>query len=160
MKTFKDLREFYNYINRIREEGRIFERETLKSMAELVEHDAKRKFGEYQEAVGDYPAWEKLKRSTINDRIRKRFSPDDPLYRTGDLMNSIYSKVDTSGKVAAVGSDDPIMLWQEKGVPQNNLPARPVLGPALFQNKKKIQKIASEMMFAWLTNKPLKTKIK
>lgn len=158
MKTFNNMREFYNYIKRIQEEGRIFELETLKAASKLIEDDAKRKFGEYQDAVGPYPAWQELAESTKEDRVRKGYSPNDPLYRSGELMNSIYSKVDMSSKAAAVGSDDPVMLYQEKGTA--TIPARPALAPALFQNKEKIQKIAAEMMFAWVTNRPLKTKVK
>jgi hypothetical protein len=158
MKNFKNMREFYNFMERITAEGRIFETATLKAMAGLVEHDAKRKFGEYQGAVGDYPAWAELKESTQQERVRLGYTPNDPLYRSGDLMSSIYSGVDMGAKVAAVGSDDPVMLYQEKGTP--TIPPRAALGPALFQNKKKIQKIASDMMFAWLTNRPLKPEAK
>jgi hypothetical protein len=162
MKNFKNLEEFYEFLTKVHQESRIFERELLKSMGELVESDAKRKFGEYQSMVGDYSAWAPLAEATMKDRVSKGFSPDDPLYRTGDLMNSIYNKVEIAARVVAVGSDDPIMLWQENGTPdaKHPIPPRPSLGPALFQNKAKIQKMASEMMFAWITGKALKPKTK
>lgn len=154
MKKFDDLREFHSYLTKIKEESRIFEMELLKAIALLVEEDAKRKFGEYQDSTGPYQAWEQLAEATQKDRIRQGYEPNNPLYRSGDLMNSIYSKIEE--KVAAVGSNDPIMLWQEKGTV--HIPARPALGPALFQNKEIIKKIVSKMMFAWLTNRPLKAK--
>ena len=122
----------------------------LEASAQFIEDEAKRKFGEYQVAAGPYPAWQPLAESTKADRVRQGFEPDNPLYRTGYLMNSIKYKV--KGNEAVVGSDSDIMVYQELGTA--TIPARPVLGPAAFQSKQKIKKIVVEGVTAWLTGKP------
>jgi len=151
-KRFNSFKEYAFQFERIAVETPIAERRFLELVGEIVEKTAKSKFGHYQLAVGPFPEWEQLKESTKADRLRKNFSENDPLYRTGKLRDSISHKVHMGAvKSVEIGSPDPVMLWQELGVKQNNLPPRPVLGPAMYANRQVIATLAGEMMFGLMT---------
>ncbi|CAN7329508.1 hypothetical protein LJR084_001925 [Variovorax sp. LjRoot84] len=114
--------------------------------AKAIQADAKSRFGVYQDGEGGFPAWANLAPATVDDRIRLGFTPDDPLLRSGTLRDSI--KVTAVGSEAAVGSTDPVMLYQEQGT--SNIPPRPVLGPAGFNSKKTVAPIAARTLVAWI----------
>lgn len=155
MREFKNLSEFDTFLNNVIRKEKFHITAILEACLLYIENEAKRKFGVYQDQVGPFSYWPELAESTMQDRIRKGFEPDNPLYRTGELMNSIYHQV--KGNVGAVGSDDPIMLWQEEGTEMDgkqHIPPRPVLGPAAFQSKAKLQKIIAQGLKFWLTDKP------
>lgn len=157
MKNLNNLQELDEFLQEIISKDSLHKKAILEACAQYIEDEAKRKFGVYQEAVGDFPAWEKLKQSTQDDRVRRGFEPDNPLYRTGDLMHSIKHKVE--GNQAVVGSDSDIMVWQEKGTPgaAHPIPARPALGPAAFESKAQLKKIIAKGVMAWLNGKsPIK----
>lgn len=109
----------------------------LKKAAELVEKTAQDEIGNYQPAVGPFPAWAPLAESTKEDRVRLGYTPDDPLLRSGELRDSISHQV--LGLEAAIGSTSDIMVYQEFGTA--TIPPRPVLGPAAVHNLEKIHKI-------------------
>ncbi len=119
----------------------------LNQATKLIQEDAKARIGEYQDAAGPFPAWANLAESTVNDRISKGFSPDEPLLRTGDLRESIEREV--KGLEGVVGSKSDIALYQEMGT--ERIPPRPFLGPAAFNNKAKIQKLIGDAVFTALT---------
>jgi hypothetical protein len=103
----------------------------LERAARLVEKEAKAEIGDYQGAAGPFAAWAPLAERTIEDRVRKGFTPDDPLLRTGTLRDSIGHSVEVHGIAsghAVVGSDSDIAVWQELGTV--NMPARSFLGGA------------------------------
>lgn len=100
----------------------------------LVRDTATKKFGEYQPAVGEYPAWEQLTIDTVTQKMNHGAPGPNPLigaygkdkYQEANqstenavwpapLRNTISIHVD--GWVAQVGSDDPLAEWHEYGVP-------------------------------------------
>lgn len=113
------------------------EDKALEKCVALIERDAKAQIGEYQSAVGPFPEWAELADSTEFDKMRKGYPVDAPLLREGDLRDSIEHEV--ARAEAVVGSKSEIMEYQEFGTP--TIPPRPVIGPAAFKNKEKIQKI-------------------
>lgn len=157
MKEFKSMREFERFLAKSLSKEKVYIKATLEAMAKYVEEYAKGKFGLYQEAAGPFPEWAELSPYTMEDRVKRGFEPDNPLYRTGETMYSIYHKVNVATKTAVVGSDEKNMLWQELGTPdaKHPIPARPVLGPAAFQSKEKLQKIAAAGLVSWIINKPI-----
>lgn len=163
MKEFKDLRGFEKFLGNVVKNYLSHERAMLHVMATYIEEDAKRKFGIYQFGVGPYSAWAPLAESTREDRRRQGFEPDNPLYRTGNLMHSIHHVI--QGHEAAVGSDDDIMVYQELGTKvdgKQRIPPRPVLGPAAFESVPILKKIALDAVNSWLFGKPVikpKTKL-
>jgi HK97 gp10 family phage protein len=112
----------------------------LDRAAAVIEADAKGQIGTYQQQAGPFNAWPELAESTQKDRERKGFTPNDPLLRSGELRDSISREI--SDDEAAVGSTSDVMVYQELGTP--TIPPRPVLGPAAFKNKDKIERILGE----------------
>jgi HK97 gp10 family phage protein len=109
----------------------------LKKAATVVQNEAKASIGEYQDAVGPFPAWEPLSDATEREKAAKGYPVDAPLLRTGEMRDSIVKEV--SGLEAVIGSLDDKMLYHEFGTA--HIPPRPVLGPAVFKKREKIQKI-------------------
>lgn len=157
MKKFNSLLEFKGFLEKIIQDEPKHINAILIAEGQLIEKESKHKFGIYQQSAGPFKAWAPLSDYTKEDRLRKGFSADDPLYRTGQLRDSIYYKV-TPGKSVSIGSDDPVMAYQELGTHgAHPIPARSVLGAALFQNKRKVMKIAVEGIEIWLSGKsPIK----
>lgn len=148
MNEFKSLLEFDAFLSTVIAKENTHKIAILEASAQYIEDEAKRKFGVYQEEAGPYSKWPELADSTKEDRARKGFSPDEPLYRTGELRDSIVHSV--VGSEAVIGSANDIMVYQELGTA--TIPPRPVLGPAAFQGKTKIAKIVASGAKAWLTN--------
>lgn len=115
--------------------------------AQIVEKDAKARIGSYQDAAGPFGAWANLAPSTVDDRLRKGFTPDDPLLRTGGLRSSYGRKV--NGAVAVVGSTSPIALYQEQGT--STIPPRAVVGPAVIASRDAIGRVAATTLIAWIS---------
>jgi HK97 gp10 family phage protein len=108
----------------------------LNAAATLIKNDARAQIGEYQNAVGNYPAWAELAESTEDQKARLGAPADAPLLRFGDLQKSFRSELDGEDAVI-VGSTDPVMEYHEFGT--SKMPPRPVLGPALYKNMEKIR---------------------
>ena len=133
----------------------------IKKSAIKVRDDAVNKFGEYQPAVGPYPAWEMLSINTVTQKINHGAEGTQPLigaygadkFQEGNkatkneawpqpLRNTIGIKVE--GLQAAVGTDDPIGKHHEYGAPKKNIPPRPFLRPALYENQDNIKNNVKE----------------
>jgi hypothetical protein len=160
MKEFQNLRAFSEHLAMAVKKQLFYEEFILRTMGQVIEDDAKRKFGIYQERAGPFREWAPLAVATMKDRERKGFEPNNPLYRTGDLMHSIHQRVNMAEKKNVIGSDSDIMVWQERGTKRTGwggpIPPRPVLGPAAFQNKKVIAKVAAAGLVSWILGKPVK----
>lgn len=117
-----------------------------KEGGKAVQTDAKGRIGSYQDGVGPFPAWANLAEATVDDRLRKGFTPDDPLLRTGGLRDSI--KVTVDGNDATIGSASEIALYQEQGT--DKIPPRPFLGPAGFNSKETVGPVAALTTIAWV----------
>lgn len=159
MKNFKSLKEFAEHLNKTRAIEEAHKIAALTAIGEYTKDKAKGKFGVYQEESGGFPAWQQLAESTQAERERLGFEPNNPLYRTGDLMESIDFKV-TPNQVQ-VGSDSEIMIWQEEGTNgPHPIPPRPVLGPAMYESIDKIKYVLGTMMVNWLTGEKKIDKIR
>lgn len=127
-KNFKNFGEFSSFFKRTFGDRRStlemgFENGLIESAAYL-KIKAQEKFGHYQEG------WEELAEATKKDRVRKGFTPNNPLFRTGWLRNSVEVKV--APLKASIGSNEKIMIYQEKGTTRTGwkgargIPPRPV----------------------------------
>lgn len=103
---------------------------------------AKEKIGTYQEATGDFPAWEQLAESTQEQREKAGYTPNDPLDRTGELRESITTRADGNGSITGTPLDKG--LWMENGT--EKIPPRPYLGPAAEEEMQKIGLITSPLI--------------
>lgn len=85
--------------------------------------------------IGTYEAgWKPLAPSTIADRVRHGYSPNEPLLRSGGMRGSIESEaeIDGFGVTGAIGSDEVKALWQELGT--SRAPPRPFLAYGLVES--------------------------
>ena len=98
MREFQSFRGFASHLAMLAATGEEVTSFAAKEGAKIVADDAKARIGEYQDGVGPYGAWANLAPSTIDDRLSKGFTPDDPLLRSGELWNSIV--VVSQGNVA------------------------------------------------------------
>lgn len=132
----------------------------LKKAAVEVHKTAVAKFGEYQPAVGPYPAWELLTVGTLHQKMDLAGGGSDPLighYPKGEenslypvpLRQSLTIEVDEHAMVAYVGTNDPVAKWQEFGT-SRGIPPRPFLRPALYENEDYIKRVLSEAVGAAL----------
>ena len=103
---------------------------------------AKEKLGTYQEATGDFPAWEQLAESTQEQRAKAGYTPNDPLLRSGELRDSITTRSDGNGSVTGTTLD--VGLWMENGT--EKIPPRPFLGPAAEEEMHKIGVLAAPLI--------------
>jgi hypothetical protein len=84
--------------------------------------------------------------STQADRVRRGYTPNDPLKRTGELIEehieSAYSPTVSGGAVAGVGSGERVQLYHEFGYIDARtgtaVPARPDLKIALEESMPEI----------------------
>lgn len=124
----------------------------MERCAVLVEKTAKAEFGTYQPQAGPFQDWAELADSTKEDRLQKGYTENDPLLRSGELRDSISHEA--TYNEAVIGSISPVMVYQEFGT--TTIPPRPVLGPAVFRNKAKIQKIIGAAAVSGMFNgKPI-----
>jgi HK97 gp10 family phage protein len=136
-KFFESPLKFANHLLQAVAKEELALHEGLKASVKLIEQTAKKKIGHYQNESGNFPAWPELADSTKVDRVKQGYSENEPLLREGDLRDSIQSEV--KGLTGIAGSKNPIAAYQEYGT--SKIPPRPFIGPAAFQNKKKIKAI-------------------
>jgi hypothetical protein len=125
------------------------EHHALEKAAKLVEKRAKEKIGEYQEQTGPFIAWPELADSTKEDRLKQRYTENDPGLRSGEMRDSIEHQVHTPE--AHVGSDDDNLVWFELGTSKQ--PPRSVLGGAAVEKLPEILEIVGESATAALAGK-------
>lgn len=115
--------------------------------AERIRDRARSELGIYQAATGMFNAWDQLAPATL-----ARKSGNTPLYETGALEAAI--KVIPSGEPLTiyVGITDPDMAvigkTQEFGSLTKNIPPRPFLGPALYQEEEQIRADIDALVFS------------
>lgn len=113
-----------------------------KAVGMEIMENAKERIGTYQEATGDFPAWEQLAESTQEQRAKAGFTPNDPLLRSGELRESITMRSEGNG--AIVGTPLDVGLWMENGT--EKIPPRPYLGPAAEHGASKVGEIAAPII--------------
>ena len=119
--------------------------EALEEAAALVARAARAEIGSYQGQVGPLVAWAELADATKDDRLKKGFTENDPLERTGDLRDSIGHEVEMQNVglgVAIVGSTSEIARYQEMGT--SRIPPRSFLAGALLRNADPVRRILGE----------------
>lgn len=156
----------------------------LKEAGNLVVRTAKKKLGKYQQASAGYPSWPKLKPLTVrrkyskNADASKRFikkhgswlnnggNDDAPLVDTGHLRQAItidtsaihdgiiYVGVATGEKNEQGSAPGKYAAAHEFGYAKGNIPPRPFLRPAAYENIDNIQEvlkrtISEEVLDAW-----------
>lgn len=136
-RTFDDLTSFVLHLGAAEVALRTSEHRALEKAAQLIEKSAKAEIGIYQPEVGPFPAWAPLAEATVEDRVRKGYTPNDPELRSGALRDSISRVVE--GREAVVGSTSDVMVYQEMGT--SKMPPRPILGPAAFKNREQIARL-------------------
>lgn len=151
MRTFDSLGGFAKHLKITAAMGEAVTHFAAKSAAKVVADDAKARIGEYQDGVGPFAAWANLAESTVDDRLAKGYTPDDPLLRSGELRDSIVVVAD--GDTAGAVSAEMIALWQEQGT--NRIPPRAFLGPAAFTAEPKITAELSAIMVRWIAGSPM-----
>lgn len=141
------LAEFADHFTKMAAQAPRRERRALVASGARLARHSRGYIGDYQGAVGPFPAWKPLSVNTLmggispsgyhyQGKIELGFSPgDNPLMRTGHLRGSIQSEV--RGRSAIIGSDDPVARWQEfgtQGSPKHfPIPPRSFIGRALAQ---------------------------
>lgn len=121
----------------------------LDRAARVVEKEAKKELGHYQEQAGPFVPWQELADSTQADRVAQGYTPDDPGRRSGDMADSIEHTV--AGHEAHVGSDDQHMEWFELGTEKQ--PPRSALGGAAFRKAHEVRDVIGEDTVAFLSGK-------
>ncbi len=100
----------------------------------ILEEEAKAAIGTYRDGYN----WPQLAEATQEDRVRKGFTPNDPLLRTGELQRSIEHKVE-SADLGYVGTNDAKAKFQEFGT--SKIPPRPFLGGALHAKGEEVAEV-------------------
>ncbi|WP_429956117.1 hypothetical protein ACQW08_04670 [Gluconobacter japonicus] len=101
--------------------------------------------------------------STIDDRIRKGFTPDDPGLRTGDMRDSYGTRVSEPAlRVhASIGSDDIKAVVFEMGRLEqaNYQPPRPELSVAAHRNEDRVLKGVQKLFARALAGRPMPNRL-
>lgn len=127
--------------------------------ADLIKTETKVQIGQYLDGPESGLPTAPLADRTIDDRIRKGFSPDEPGLRTGDMRDSYGTRVSDAGLrvEASIGSDDIKAVVFEVGrMEQNNYqPPRPELSVAAFRNEQKVAHGIGRMVVRAIEGRPM-----
>lgn len=148
-RKFNSLEEFSKFINKVSKSYDAYQKAALIQMGEELEKDAKGRIGHLQQGGFAMDGWDPLAESTIRDKEKKGYdfnSDHNPLYRTGELRDSIENRV--LGHVLEVGSKSEIMLYQDQGT--KHIPARSVFALTFYKSKKYIEKTLSDFLLFWI----------
>lgn len=147
MKEFNSFGSFARHLMVVAAVGEEVTHHLAEKSAEIIQKDAQKRIGEYQDYEGPFNSWAPLADSSKADRVAKGFPEDEPLLRTGDLRDSI--EVKARGNEAVIGSVGDIALYQEVGT--DKIPPRPFLGPAGFASKLPIGELSAKTIVAWVS---------
>jgi hypothetical protein len=181
MITFASFAEFAAYLEGLIPAVETAKREGLEIGSELIQAEAKREIGHYQEAVGPFGEWPSLTDATLQgfELITGRYipgkeelgysPPDNPLLRDGQLRDNIERTVEgvkeaavgvPSKTVTIEGDDRPVdigqvAVWQElgHGGPYPGPPRSFLGGAAVRETDKVVEEIAIRIVNA-LASKP------
>ena len=143
------LVEFIAHIAKAVAEEKEHEHKALEKAAKLVEREAKRELGNYQDAAGPFGAWPELADRTQDDRVKAGFTANDPGRRSGEMADGIGHEV--GDKEAVIGSNDDEMVYFELGTEKQ--PPRSVLGMALVHKAPQVARILGEGVVQALVGK-------
>ena len=143
MREFSSLSAFTEHLASLEVEVRPAQHKALGTALVILEKDMREQIGHYQGQAGPHPAWAPLAESTEEEKARLGYPTDAPLLRSGDLHDSFTHE--QQGDEGIVGSTDPKMVYHEAGT--SRMPPRPVVAPALFKNRKKIESLLGDATF-------------
>lgn len=129
------------------------EHHALDHAAAIIQTEAKDSVGTYQGESGPFEAWAPLAAATMEDRERQGFPADEPELRTGELRDSIERSVQPRAgligdRTAEVGSNDPVMEYQELGTA--TIPPRSILGGAAARKSDEVAEVIGQTVEAAL----------
>lgn len=119
----------------------------MEQACRVIEAEAKRELGTYQDGAGSFVAWAELADSTKDQRVALGFSENEPGLRTGEMRDSIRHQA--TPELGVVGSDDENLVYFELGTSKQ--PPRSVLALAALHTGEKVAKILGGSMVAALT---------
>ena len=150
------LHEFVAFLPRLVAGVVIAEDEALEHASRIVEKEAKDSVGQYQDESGPFAAWAELAESTKADRLAQGYAENEPELRTGELRDSIEHTVHKWEKVAEIGSNSPIMVYQELGTA--TIPPRSILGGAAARKEKEVVEVLGGTVIAALIGEEVSLK--
>lgn len=121
-----------------------------------LEKSAKEKIGYLQIGAGGFESWQPLAESTIADKERQGYlfkGDGNPLYRTGELMESISFVFNVASQTLFLGSTSEIMVYQELGT--IHIPPRSVLALTMYKSLHFIAMSLAYFMVDWIRLRPL-----
>lgn len=159
MKEFTSFDSFAKHMNKVVSQYNEREYKSLNFLGSILEEEAKNKIGHLQKGGGQFDDWKPLAESTKADKERLGYVFNDeynPLYRTGELKNSIGHVVNRVAHTLYVGSSSEIAVYHEFGT--KHIPERSFLGLTFFKAKYEIQHVLASFLLNWITNNnsPLK----
>lgn len=151
MKTFQSFGALARTLERCVIKMEVELAGAMEASAVLVEAAAKAEIGHYQrDDMGPFKPWDELKKETKQGRVRQGWTANDPLLRSGEMRDSIEHT--SSKKSFVVGSNSPLMVYQELGT-SRGIPPRPVLSLALYRSTPAILKIIGKTIETTLADK-------
>ena len=148
MKEFTSFEAFALHLAKVSASlpGHLYQ--VVDESALMIDQAAKAEIGTYQrDNMGPFDEWLELVPDTKKDRVRKGYTENDPLLRSGEMKRSIEHQ--TKGLEAEVGSNSDIMVYQEFGT--EKIPPRSVLGLAAFRSEEKIHQLVGDVAMAVLS---------
>lgn len=150
MKEFKSLELFGKHIEKLILEFPTYEKAAANFAGKALQKEAKDKIGHLQDG------WAPLADSTKRDKERQGyvFNADyNPLYRTGELRDSIHYVFNVESQTLFLGSDSQVMVWQEEGT--RNIPPRPVISTTMYQVQPLINYVFGRMLQNFISGQKL-----
>jgi hypothetical protein len=160
MREYTTFAGFARHLDRLAGMGNEVSESIAEQSANLIRDDAKAKLGTYQPATGGFNAWAPLSLERQTERVLDGFTANEPLLASGQLRDAIEASlqpggaavgvphgphIEPGGRIEDVGQ---IALEMETG--SGGAPPRPFLGPAAFEAKPRVGKLAGRALVAWL----------
>lgn len=159
MKEFKSFKAFNTHIKKVVTQYERREKSLLDITGRFLEKESKAIIGHLQAGYGEFKAWPELADSTKEEKEKLGYGDASndwqPLLRTGEMRDSISYA--TELHKVYIGSTSDIMVYQEMGT--GRIPARPVLGLAIYREKRKVQLAIGNFMYSWITDTRAQGKI-
>jgi hypothetical protein len=154
MKNFNNFQKFSEHLKKVVAQHAVKEFKALSFIGKFLSTEAKYRIGHLQIGGGKFQSWPDLAESTKIDKLRLGFvfnSEYNPLYRTGELKDSIGYVVNKAKKAVYIGSPSDIALYQEMGT--DHIPARSFLGLTMYKEKHQIEFMLQQFLINWMSGK-------
>lgn len=154
-QTFDSLEAFEEFLTKSAEIHEQAIAAVAAGSAALLHEKARRTFGDLTKLAP-------LAQSTQDERSALGYSPDEPLLRDGRLLRDSVEQTHTR-TMAAIGSDEPIMLYHEYGYMNARtgtpVPPRPVFKLTLIESTEQIEEMIGEAVDVTLGAQVLQLKL-